>query len=345
MYLAAVKYNSGDIDSALILIRNVPQHINAISRCCALAYAADIYQKANIQDTAFYYARELINSKDFVYSKIGYQVLLSNNNMSRLTKDSLIEYISRYRDIIETYLTQHESQEALMQHSFYNYNIQRQQRLKAEQSQLNMRRVIVCILFIVIVLIALLLYTKNREKNHLLKLHKALDDVMLTRQLLDQLNQANEKTPVTEIISSSDKSKDLREQLKTELLTIQRSGSLNIVTPQIIVDSLAYDKLQIYISQNRIITDSNPIWKDIEDIVIKSSTEFKHRLQLLTGGKLKTDDYHLALLIKCGVTPTQLIPLIGKTKGTISYRREMLCYRIFGEKLGAKVMDDIIRLL
>ncbi len=35
--------------------------------------------------------------------------------------------------------------------------------------------------------------------------------------------------------------------------------------------------------------------------------------------------------------------LVGKAKGTISYRREALCVRIFGRNLGAKVIDDIIQ--
>ena len=77
----------------------------------------------------------------------------------------------------------------------------------------------------------------------------------------------------------------------------------------------------------------------------EDSPNFKSNLHLLTGGKLSVQDYRLALLIKCGVTPTQLISLLGRTKGTISYRRETLCYRVFEEKLGSKVIDGIIRLL
>ena len=40
-----------------------------------------------------------------------------------------------------------------------------------------------------------------------------------------------------------------------------------------------------------------------------------------------------------------MMVLLGKAKGTISYRREAMCIKIFGKKLGAKFMDGIIRKL
>lgn len=87
------------------------------------------------------------------------------------------------------------------------------------------------------------------------------------------------------------------------------------------------------------------LWRKLEESVIDSSREFKYRLNLLTGGKIKTQDYHVALLIKCGISPTNISILIGRAKGTVSYRREALCEKVFGEKYGVKVIDDVIRLL
>lgn len=111
------------------------------------------------------------------------------------------------------------------------------------------------------------------------------------------------------------------------------------------LSSVVYSSIQNYILNEKIISDKNSLWDEIEETVIKSSPNFKYRLQLLIGENLKAADYHLALLIKCGVTPTQMSRLIGRAKATISYRRDALCVKIFGEKLGVKAIDDIIRLL
>lgn len=65
----------------------------------------------------------------------------------------------------------------------------------------------------------------------------------------------------------------------------------------------------------------------------------------MANGKLTNNDYHTALLIKCGVAPTQMAGIFCLTKGAIVSRRESLCTKFFGENLGTKVIDDIIRLL
>lgn len=137
----------------------------------------------------------------------------------------------------------------------------------------------------------------------------------------------------------------LKTRLRDELLSLQRAGSASTDIPPVILDSAAYTRLQSLIKSEKIIADSNPLWDEIEEVVIAASPDFKYHLQLLTGGSLKAADYRLALLVKCGVTPTQMSLLVGRAKGTISYRREALCQKIFGEKLGVKVIDDVIRLL
>ena len=123
---------------------------------------------------------------------------------------------------------------------------------------------------------------------------------------------------------------DLAEQLREKLLSLQKSSNLSRDVSSIILESEAYAKLQNFIANYKYIHESNKIWNELETAIIKSSPKFKTHLQLLTGGNLKAQDLHLALLIKCGVTPTQMTVLVGKAKGTISYRREALCVRIFG---------------
>ena len=92
-----------------------------------------------------------------------------------------------------------------------------------------------------------------------------------------------------------------------------------------------------YIKKGKVIPESNLLWRKLEESVIDSSREFKYRLNLLTGGKIKTQDYHVALLIKCGISPTNISILIGRAKGTVSYRREALCEKSLAKNMELKL--------
>lgn len=203
------------------------------------------------------------------------------------------------------------------------------------------------------------LYLKYKNSKNLLQLHEALDDLAKLRIKLkekdqqkgictDSQQQSPDKTN-TEIDEAKTLIHETQQELvaryKNDLLSLQQNNkSKKEISPKIL-NSEAYAKLQDHISKEKFLSESNPLWNQLEKAVISSSGNFKYNLQLLTGGNIKIIDYHLSLLIKCGVTPTQMTILVGKTKGGISYRREELCRKCFGSNLGAKVIDDIIRLL
>ena len=205
------------------------------------------------------------------------------------------------------------------------------------------------IILVAAVLAFVLLWINFMRRKQRLLLYEALDHVeQLKKELFERKNiieACREDIPAPIPAISEDSTEDLRIRLRNELLSIYNSGKKYSGVSTGILQSEAYLSLQAFISEDKVIPEQSPLWKKLEIAVIDSSPNFKSNLHLLTGGKLSAQDYRLALLIKCGVTPTQLISLLGRTKGTISYRRETLCYRVFEEKLGSKVIDGIIRLL
>lgn len=111
----------------------------------------------------------------------------------------------------------------------------------------------------------------------------------------------------------------------------------------IILNSEVYRTINNCILNNKTIPENSSIWTDLEQTIISCSPLFKERLQLLVGQDLKPHDYQVVLLIRCGITPTQMTILLGRTKGTISYRRKHVCEMVLGEKIGSQFIDDIIR--
>jgi hypothetical protein len=339
MYLAATKYYRGEVNSAIQLIRNVPDLINPISYNNAIAYAADIYLQANQLDTAYVYAQELINSNK-PYNRItGYHTILSSSLINLIPSDSIIKYVLAYRMLIESQFDQNDNQQVLLQKSVYNYDVHERERNKAEAEKQVVQRCFITVLIVVIFLVWGIFYLNYRNKTQLLQLHEAIHNISILREELGHKQQCQ-----NEIVDFGNQA-DLREQLRKELLLLQQSGCEAADIIHCLVDQPAYKKLQYYIDNEKVIKEHDSIWGEIEDMIYKYSQNFKSRLLLLTSGKLTDDDFHVALLIKCGVTPTQLTKLIGKTKGTVSYKRSVICIKAFDRNLGVKVIDDIIRLI
>ncbi len=344
MYLAAIKYEIDKVDSALNLIRHTPDMVKQISRNVALAYASEIYLKSGIRDTAYMYAHELINSTDFTNRKTGYQILLSPELRGMIKADTINQYITDYQKVLEAYFNENEYHLAIIQHSFYNYQLHERVRAKTEAIKTRLQYCIIGILFVVMLMGLSILYLKNRNKNNLIALHIALENVNRLKQALNE----QENKPTKEIIitpNSNNTAQELCERLRKEIFSISQNNDRQTTISPIILRSEAYLSLQYFIKQGKILPESNRLWDDLEKTVIESSPNFKTSLHLLTGGKLTTHDLHTSILIKCGVTPSQMTTLLGRTKGTIVSRRESLCFKIFGVNLGTKTIDHVIRLL
>lgn len=228
----------------------------------------------------------------------------------------------------------------------------------------------VILIFLVLVLVIVLLLLRNRNMRIQIQYRKALDDIALLKKALSSdIREENligrgdgqgiqpekrsagnvamilpEKDNACMVANTADKN-TIREILKKELLALQQAGQVRKEVSQTITSSAVYGRLKEYVRAEKVIPENDEIWTNMEEVILKQSPEFKTRLYLLTGDKLKEDAYRMTLLIKYGMNPTELSILLGRTKGAISSRRGYTCEMIFGQKLGAKVMDDIIRLL
>lgn len=370
MYLAVVKYETGQIDSALNLIRNTEKQVKPIARNSALAHASKIYLEKNILDTAYLFANQLIHSTDSTLMEVGYHVLLSPKLRPFIPLDSINQYIYDYRQLLENYYDSNKSQLVINQQNFYNYQAHERARRNAEIFSSKLIRIIICSFLIILILAVIVLYYKNRSKKNLIDLHIALDNLSKIKsnlesykgsKIVDTGNIILEKSniiPNNDIQSNEDtsqkllaislhslnESKELRERLRNELLDLYRSNP-KVSLSQIIVDSSAFKNLQTHIRENKVISDEDTLWDELEEAIIQSSPNFINNLQLLTQSRLTSIDLHTALLIKCQVNPTSMSILLSRSKGAIVSRRESLCFKIFDKKLGTQVIDGIIRLL
>lgn len=359
MLLAAAKSRLGDMDSALKLIRHTPDSVHPFTRCFALSYAADIYLAEGILDTAYAYAHELIYGKNRDNEATGYSVMLSPKMKSRISMEEREHYIDGYNEHLKGFFNQNENTQALIQQTYYNYQLHDRDRQAAEESDKKKSYIIfgilIVIVFVGLVVTIWVLRIKDKNKARIIELHEAIDNIEKLKKELQRQNkllaandapvEQNTPSAETNAPSSADKQQILRERLKNELFSLYENAKDGTPVSSVILRSKAYAALQEMIARKTNIQESDPLWNELEKAVLKSSPRFKENLDLLTSGKTTLYDWHTALLIKCGVQPLQMAMLFNRAKGTIVSRRDSLCMKMLDKKMGTKATDAIIRLL
>lgn len=377
MYMAGTELYRGNLSEALERIRGVLGNLPEKNRDIIYAYASQIYLEAGIPDTARLFAIKLIGSDNNDHRRIGYQLLLKPELSRYSDADSLVSYTLVYGELLDEYLNRHDAQQVAMQTSLYNYQTHERERKKAEEAKRVYMYVAGLSLIFILALCIGMLYLRNRRMKFQLDYHKALDNISqlensltLTEEKLKKsektveeleaeklevekkLRQAEKKDEIQAEESEDNRSAEndseedrVREQLKERLLRLQKAGEARKNDPKEILSASVYARLQENIVNKVGIKIDDEVWIEIEDAVLSVSADFKSKLTLLIGGRIKPDVYHLALLVRCGFGPTDTGALLGRTKGAVSSRRGYICEKIFGEKYGGKVMDDIINLL
>lgn len=371
-YLAAIKHYQNESAAAVNLIKNLPLKIDKDFKCnndtkqLVYSYAADIYRCAGIPDSAYKYALKLVKIKDARNLKKGYLILLSDELKDLVPADSIRTYVNHYTAAVERYLNSRGDANALIQNTQYNYSIVERDKQKALEKKRMIERWLALSVIVLLLAIIAVIYYRDKSNRTLIKLRSALDSSHELRKQLEAgdakgKNSGPESEPaaestagvtaeviaemtaeVTTEVGAEVTAKDLRRQLIDELTAVCDSKKKRLPLSPEIRNSQAYAELQEHIKEKRAIPDTSPLWGELHSVIIEASPNFDRRLQLLSPGKIKTDAYRIMLLIKCGVTPTQLCVLIGRAKGTLSTRRRILGLRFTDSEISPTMFDNLI---
>ena len=342
MYKAAVKYYKGELDSARLYIYNIVDSVAPLARNSVLAYGARIFFDSEKYDSAYLYAQNLIHSPDLTNKHVGYHTLLSPELINRLHTDTIFKYYHDYLLFLDQFLDENQNRLAIDRRSQYNYNKHQRDREIAENRNIIFKNTILMTLIVNLSLCCVIFWLKNLNNKHKIQLHEALENISRLEQSLNRgIHSSNNKILNNELITMT----DLRGELRNKLLNIYFSGENTYTIPSEIINSKPYIKLQEYIKNCKELKEDNTLWSELEDMICRVSPNFKSNLMLLVGGKLNSFDLHTSILIRCGVSPTQMTKLLNRAKGTITSRRESIGLRVFDQKTATKVVDGIIRLL
>ncbi len=346
--MAESKLRQQDIASALKYINKQDIITNNGYKNNAYSTLSKIYFYADMPDSAYRYAH-LIVSNDSLNDPIGYRMLIASILKKNQTSDSIYSLLSKYHIVLEQKQDESENQATILQNTLYNYQLHDRAKAKALKSKESLARVIyitLSLLAVVIILTVIILYRYRTKQVQYLLAIRNLNELRKELEKEHSIHSANAdiNTSGEYDISADINLDNLRIQLRKELLNLNYSIEKADISSSIIASD-TYISLLNRIESNTILRDNDPLWNDLESIVLSVSNNFKNHLLILTCGQLKLQDYRISLLIKCGIAPSKIAILLGRARNSISTQRESLSIKLLGEKVGTKAIDNIIRYL
>lgn len=339
--LGVIKLKKGRNDSALMLARGVVERVSERDYPMTLGEVSDIYLKNGILDTAYLYAHRLCQLEDTKNQKRGFQNILETELIQFLPKDSIIDYVRKYSKIMEHFVDKNADEATLMQNTLYNYKLREKDLMVSKDRNKDLWIYIICIVSFAFILGAVIFILKKRNRQQKQIMSESIEEASRLRQTLGPQN-----------IQSEDAESEIevdkrRTNLRKELLEACKRNSDTLKNVPVILNVSLQDKLNDCIRNNKDMSNVSPLWSKIEEDVLKVSPLFRDRIELLTdyniSDTMQIETYHLALLIKCGFSPTQCFKLMPISKSTVSYRRNILVKCILGSEFNDFTLDDVIR--
>lgn len=347
-----------------------------------LAYLSKIYLDAGITDTAYMYANILLKNGDNASRMNAYEILITEEMRPYYSLDSLHSMINSYQHAVKEYNESHEADAVISQSNIYNYQQHLANlydaKIKIESLKTNISITIIAL--VICLMIALIASNVALKKD--INLRKTLEDLDTLRKILNNNLIAHSKEE-TGVSSESDSSQEGSENhlvtspiqepdaVKTdtsepegiimphsdEAETIQdkiqkqiESISTNIIkSPGVsfrIMESNTYQKLIDRLSKDKwcVINEKDSLWEEIENEIKVSSSHFKENIHFFIGKEPSYMEYHIALLIKFGMSPSRVASLVGRDKSTVTHYRNVFKRTTRFSKIVEKFgIDEIIR--
>lgn len=352
---ASILCREARIDSALKMIRPLPDAVDSLCLNYVMNVAMKIYLRAGIRDTAYMYAHRLAVSKILNNRINGFRTLFSEEIHPLIPDDSIRSLVEEFSLLIDEYLDRYEADDAVIRNSRYNYDLHLRERLKAEKGRL---RIIWLAMAVTAILVIMVLFFWVRRLQAEIRLRIAIEVVnRIISGIKTDYGLPSHSAPRREAahkqVDSPSKSevrllpgRSRQHILKLELLERLQSITDPTANPPAIDKSLLESKemkcLKNAIADNQPIPMKSRLWLDIERSVHVSAPGFKDNLMMLSYGGMTKGEYQVALLSRFGLKPKDMATLLGRSKQAVSDRRSSLALKIFEQPRKTDALDTLI---
>lgn len=340
-YIAAAYYEKGMTDSALLMIRDVPQRVRTSDKDYFLSYAIGIYLKAEITDTAYLYAKQIIHSKTQNYQAVGYSAMIDHRMKKHVPSDSIATYTVRYRELLKADYNKSLAEAATKQMAEHNYSIHERKSAEALRSRKKMVELVYCMLIILLIsFVCIIMLRRSLSKNGK-KQQAASQKIQESDDQSDLSKRSEEMTPIELSLSGE----ALNQQIISEISRLKEKAYSAKSMPNDAVETLGYQKLKSALEDGHILLDDDPLWDTLMQSLYEISPDFEKTMMRFSGNKINTTELRYAVLIRFHFSSSQIAKLMGRRKNAIPYHRKLICSVVFHDQVSSKELPLILRLM
>ena len=306
--MAAFYRNNGMLSEAKRYLKKSEVYVDSADLSSTFAIYANFYANSGEYDSAFIYYNKLLKVGN-VYGKCTAYSGLSKYYLKHRNIDKALEYFEKYQLYNDSVAEITASDEIAKAYTMYNYKMRERENyeLKLKQKNARLRFTILSSVCIVLVLTVVFLLVRKNLHTQLIKLKK------------ERLKHIN-----------SDSAGIIR----------QKENETKLIEDTVIYKCIQ-KKLNDGYASGASLTDSE--WFELDEAVNKISPNFSKKVHDLC--KMSEHEYRVCLLIKVGITPTNIALLTHHSKEAITSVRRRLYYKAFGEKASPSEWDKVIRSL
>lgn len=292
-------------DEALELLRTVPDNLNNTNLSAKHCIKAIIFAKTNQPDSAY---KEFmwIKHRGTIYAKQDCYGWLSEYYNKKNVCDSSLFYSARYKDITDSINQTNAVEQVARMNALYNYQLRERENLNLKN--VNQKQfyfiVIITIISISAITISIVLYLYTKQRKKRYELK-----IEKYRSIIDNYKNNLDK-------------ENIRKKTINDYEIVKYIHSI-LITPD--NSSRLYDEH----------------WKQLNDAVNEVYPNFNNRLRDLC--RMSQFTTRICLLIKIGVTPTDMAILTNHSASAITSVRKRLYEKAFNRKGTPSDWDEIVR--
>lgn len=318
-----------------------------------LYICAQIYSGLGMQDSLFYCSQKMmkdggIEAKAFACRN------LARIYMDRSQIDSARRYMDLY-DVCSDSLRVIEAAEITARmNAAFNYKSKENE--LSEKKVENMNRVVFFTMIIAIVLslllIALYVLLKMKEKNRQqLKLANSLQNKLFrqTEEYTSKLEKDIEEMTAIEQELNAERNRnselrqviDYKNQLLEERKMVENEKENEQKAMEVVVNSEIYKDIIAALKAEKNMPDAD--WQRLDTLANSVFPGFRQRLY--ASAKLSVQEYRTCLLLKVGLSISDIAKLTLRVNNSVSMLRKRLAVKMFGDGCSASDLDNYIKAL
>ncbi len=232
--------------------------------------------------------------------------------------------------------------------SLYNYKLREKENLMLKAENANKKlilTIVISVSFIIFVILITYVYRNRQKLERLGRLRKQLYEqseeyVRQNKEKIQELEQELKRTSDENMLLI-----ERIEQQRADLIlanqTAMRKQARNESSKNRIAATDIYKTIQDHIKKDKVITPKE--WETLDRTVNQEVNDFKDNLY--SYHRISQHEYHICMLIRLALSPTEMATLLGCTTSAISKARRRLQEKFFSDNGTAKDFDNFINSL